>query len=77
MACNGPESTGGGRSDKREAREVRKGGYSPPDAHVQSALLGGVEWMTGKGRRECIPPVYAGWIGAQIADHINGNLESS
>lgn len=33
------------------------------DAEVQSALLGGVPWMTGKGRRECIPPVYAEHVG--------------
>jgi DNA (cytosine-5)-methyltransferase 1 len=57
---------GGGRSDKVEARTIRKGGYVPPSADVQSALLGGVPWMTGKGRRECIPPVYAEWIGAQL-----------
>lgn len=57
---------GGARKDKAEARHVRKGGYTPPDAAVQSALLGGVEWMTGKGRRECIPPVYAEWVGVQL-----------
>lgn len=54
---------GGARKDKIEARTVRRGGYVPPDADVQSALLGGVEWMTGKGRRECIPPTYAEHVG--------------
>jgi DNA (cytosine-5)-methyltransferase 1 len=57
---------GGARKDKHEARKVRKGGYVPPDAAVQSALLGGVGWMTGKGRRECIPPVYAQHLGWQL-----------
>jgi DNA (cytosine-5)-methyltransferase 1 len=57
---------GGARKDKVEARTVRHGGYVPPDPEVQSALLGGVDWMTGKGRRECIPPVYAEWIGWQL-----------
>jgi DNA (cytosine-5)-methyltransferase 1 len=57
---------GGARKDKTEAREVRRGGYVPPDAGVQSALLGGVPWMTGKGRRECIPPVYAEWVGEEL-----------
>jgi DNA (cytosine-5)-methyltransferase 1 len=57
---------GGARKDKIEARTVRKGGYVPPDADVQSALLGGVDWMTGKGRRECIPPDYAEFIGTQL-----------
>jgi DNA (cytosine-5)-methyltransferase 1 len=57
---------GGARKDKTEAREVRRGGYVPPNPLVQSALLGGVPWMSGKGRRECIPPVYAKWIGVQL-----------
>lgn len=61
---------GGARKDKVEARTVRRGGYVPPSAHVQSALLGGVPWMTGKGRRECIPPVYAEHIGRQLLAHV-------
>jgi DNA (cytosine-5)-methyltransferase 1 len=61
---------GGARKDKTEARTVRKGGYVPPDAAVQSALLGGVDWMTGKGRRECIPPAYAEWVGGQLLAHV-------
>ena len=60
---------GGARKDKNEARFVRRGGYVPPDADVQSVLLGGVPWMTFKGRRECIPPAYAEWIGAQLLAH--------
>ena len=61
---------GGARKDKVEARTVRRGGYVPPDPDVQSALLGGVPWMTGKGRRECIPPVYAEWVGTQLLGHV-------
>lgn len=61
---------GGARKDKVEARTVRHGGYVPPDADVQSALLGGVDWMTGKGRRECIPPVYADWVGLGLRAHV-------
>ena len=57
---------GGARKDKVEARLVRRGGYVPPDAVVQSDLLGGVSWMSGKGRRECIPPVYAEHVGGLL-----------
>jgi DNA (cytosine-5)-methyltransferase 1 len=63
---------GGARADKAEARTVRRGGYVPPDPAVQSQLLGGVPWMTGKGRRECIPPVYAQYVGAQLLAHVTG-----
>lgn len=68
-ACSHPTGVqwagvyGGARKDKVEARTVRKGGYVPPDAKVQSALLGGVPWMTFKGRRECVPPSYTAWLG--------------
>ena len=57
---------GGARSDKHEARHERHGGYVPASAQVQSALLGGVPWMSAKGRRECIPPVYATFVGEQL-----------
>lgn len=76
--CSHPRSVqwagvyGGARKDKHDARHVRRGGYTPPDAGVQSALLGGVDWMTGKGRRECIPPVYAWFIGEQLVEHLAG-----
>jgi DNA (cytosine-5)-methyltransferase 1 len=63
---------GGARKDKAEARNVRHGGYVPPDPQVQSDLLGGVPWMTGKGRRECIPPVYAQHIGRQLLSVVEG-----
>jgi DNA (cytosine-5)-methyltransferase 1 len=57
---------GGARKDKTEARQIRHGGYVPPDATIQSDLLGGVDWMTGKGRRECIPWAYSELIGTQL-----------
>jgi DNA (cytosine-5)-methyltransferase 1 len=59
---------GGARKDKDEARTVRRGGYVPPSADVQSALLGGVDWMSLKGRQLCIPPVYAQYVGTQLLD---------
>lgn len=65
---------GGARKDKTEARAVRKGGYVPPDPQVQSDLLGGVDWMTFKGRRECIPPVYAQHVGRQMLAHIRAEV---
>lgn len=65
---------GGARKDKAEARLVRRGGYVPPDAGVQSALLGGVPWMSGKGRRECIPPVYARFVAAQLLAHVRDEV---
>lgn len=74
--CHHPRSEqvagvyGGGRDDKIEARTIRKGGYAPSSARVQSDLLGGVPWMTGKGRRECIPPVYAEYVGRQLLAHV-------
>lgn len=61
---------GGARHDKDEARYERAGGYVPPSADVQSALLGGVDWMTGRGRQECIPPVYAEHVGGLLMNWI-------
>lgn len=65
---------GGARKDKIEARTVRKGGYVPPNPWVQGDLLGGVHWMTGKGRRECIPPVYAGWVSRFLMAAVSGEV---
>jgi len=61
-------SYGGARRDKREAREVRKGGYVP-SADVQRELLG-TPWMTEKGCQLSIPPAYTEFIGAQLLDHL-------
>jgi len=65
---------GGARKDKDEARHVRHGGYVPPDAGVQSDLLGGVEWMSTTGRYLCIPPVYAYFVGRQLLDHVTSPI---
>jgi DNA (cytosine-5)-methyltransferase 1 len=59
-------SYGGARRDKREAREIRKGGYVP-SADVQRELLG-TPWMSEKGCQLSIPPVFTEFIGAQLID---------
>lgn len=61
-------SYGGARRDKREAREIRKGGYVP-SADVQRALLG-TPWMTEKGCQLSIPPAYTEFIGTQLITHL-------
>ena len=63
---------GGARKDKVEARTVRRGGYVPPDATIQSTLLGGVPWMSAKGRRECIPPIYSFTVGRLLMSALTG-----
>lgn len=57
-------SYGGARRDKREAREIRKGGYVP-SADVQRALLG-TPWMSEKGCQLSIPPAYTEHIGGYL-----------
>lgn len=64
-------SYGGARRDKREAREVRKGGYVP-SVEVQRALLG-TPWMTEKGCQLSIPPVYSRFLGAQLLAHLEAS----
>jgi DNA (cytosine-5)-methyltransferase 1 len=61
---------GGGRSDRWEAKHVRRGGYTPAK-HVREALIG-VErgHMTLHGLSQSIPPAYTEWIGAQLLDHL-------
>jgi DNA (cytosine-5)-methyltransferase 1 len=59
-------SYGGARRDKREAREVRKGGYVP-SVEVQRELLG-TPWMTERGCQLSIPPAYSMHIGFQLAE---------
>jgi DNA (cytosine-5)-methyltransferase 1 len=63
-------SYGGARRDKREAREIRKGGYVP-SADVQRALLG-TPWMSEKGCQLSIPPAYTEFIGAALMAHLDG-----
>lgn len=57
---------GGARRDKAEARNVRKGGYVPPDKEVVKALLGVKHDTTWAGLFECIPPAYTEWIGQEL-----------
>jgi DNA (cytosine-5)-methyltransferase 1 len=61
-------SYGGARRDKREAREVRRGGYVPT-VEVQRELLG-TPWMSEKGCQLSIPPAYTEFIGAQLLEHL-------
>lgn len=52
--------------DRYAARVERGGGYVPRSIAVRQRLLG-IDWMTVKGMEESIPPVYARWIGEQLA----------
>ena len=61
-------SYGGARRDKREAREVRKGGYVP-SVDVQRRLLG-TPWMSEKGCQLSIPPAYTRFLGEQLLAHL-------
>lgn len=61
-------SYGGARRDKREAREIRKGGYVPAK-HVQERLLG-IHWMTEHGLHQSVPPSYTEHIGRQLLEAV-------
>lgn len=60
---------GGARRDKREAREVRKGGYVPRSLDVLRNLLG-TPWMTEEGCFLSIPPAYTRFLGRQLMAHL-------
>lgn len=55
---------GGGRSNRWEAKHVRRGGYTPAK-HVREQLIG-ADWMTLHGLSQSIPPAYTEWIGRQL-----------
>lgn len=57
--------------DRHAARYERGGGYVPRSMSVRRALLG-IDWMTGRGMEESIPPIYAEFIGKQLMEAING-----
>lgn len=61
-------SYGGARRDKREAREIRKGGYVP-SVDVMRELLA-TPWMSEKGCQLSIPPAYSEHIGRQLLEQI-------
>jgi len=57
---------GGGRSNRWEAKNVRRGGYTPAK-HVREELMG-IDWMTLHGLSQSLPPVYTEHIGAQLIE---------
>lgn len=59
---------GGGSVDRQHAKEVRRGGYTPPKP-VRERLLG-IGWMTQNGLSQSIPPEYTRHIGTQLFAHI-------
>lgn len=59
---------GGGSSDRRHAKDVRRGGYTPAK-DVRAALIG-ADWMTLHGQSQSVPPAYAEHLGAQLLRHI-------
>lgn len=61
---------GGARRDRSEARDIRRGGYVPPNPRVLSTLLGDVDWMTEKGMQLSIPPAYTQHLGTQLLEAI-------
>lgn len=59
---------GGGSSDRRHAREVRRGGYTPK-VHVRRELMG-IDWMSGDDLSQAIPPAYTEHLGAQLLAYV-------
>lgn len=59
---------GGGSSDRRHAKEVRRGGYTPK-VHVRRELMG-IDWMNGDDLSQAIPPAYTEHIGRQLLEHV-------
>lgn len=75
-ACDHPKDIrcggvyGAARTDKWEARYIRKGGYNPP-REVQEDLMG-VERgrFTRAALRVALPPAYTEWIGRHMMEQI-------
>ena len=61
-------SYGGARRDKREAREIRHGGYVPAK-EIQQLLLA-IDWMTEGGMHQSLPPLYTEWVGLALRQHL-------
>ena len=58
----------GGRRDRDEARNVRRGGYTPR-GQVAADLLG-IDFMSQAGLDKAIPPAYTEWLGAQLLRYL-------
>lgn len=57
---------GGGRSDRAEAKHVRRGGYTPLK-HVRAALMGVQEnEMSMRGLSQALPPAFTNHLGNQL-----------
>lgn len=56
----------GGRRDRDEARNIRRGGYTPR-GETAGALLG-IDFMSQSGLDKAIPPAYTEWLGKQIME---------
>lgn len=62
---------GGGRTNRWEAKHVRKGGYTPPSKTVRANLIGvDPDHMTLYGLSQSIPPAYTEHIGRQLLDFL-------
>jgi DNA (cytosine-5)-methyltransferase 1 len=59
---------GGGSSDRRYAKELRRGGYTPK-AEIRRELMG-IDWMTQDDLSQAIPPAYTEFLGEQIITHL-------
>jgi DNA (cytosine-5)-methyltransferase 1 len=65
---------GGGSADRRHAKVVRRGGYTPVKA-VRSSLIG-ADWMTLYGQAQSIPPAYTHYLGAQALDYLEASHDA-
>jgi DNA (cytosine-5)-methyltransferase 1 len=59
---------GGARSNRDEARNVRKGGYTPAIGVAQQLL--DIDFMSMAGLRKSIPPAYTEWVGSQLMEQL-------
>ena len=55
---------GGGSTDRRFAKDIRRGGYTPAAAMRRELI--GADWMTMHGLNQSIPPAYTEWVGRQL-----------
>jgi len=55
---------GGGSTDHRHAKEIRRGGYTPLVSVARELM--GIDWMTQQQLTQAIPPAYTEFIGQQL-----------